>query len=721
MHHHTISAGDAHPVARPASQENTGPAVPIRPESGTLDAKLLEADRIALALRAALERITIPLARAAQAFVRRKAWFPFGHARLADHARERFGRSGRWVCDQAALGRAMDSLPQLRDALTGDDGGRPIGTVAALHIGRVAAAASLPEWITLARSVPVRALRDAVRRARDARSNRPIEAGCDHGAGNIPPAIGATPPEERYAVRFELPRAVRIAFDETLDLYRAVVGSEATVPSFIEALVAESLAGVQGPEEILSPLQTGPDRAATEQALAVETGNWQQLPEVARSRREVLMARGTLALLDDLAGRAGWGEPEDLDAQLRELIALQTELECRLGALLATMSEQRAWRELRFAGVGHYGEERLGLSRTSTEDAARLARALLRFPHLRLAYRQGRVGSESARLVTRVLGCRAVPEDVEKAWVHRAQSVTIKRLRDEVRLMGRRTALAPEIRRSGPRPQRPWPPTDAEWHASLRRDAGLARRRVAQLGMESLEQLDPNVLLRNEPCNRGTRGVHERRPFPALITGRSPDREAILRLQLPSALAQDLAACVQACRGAVRVAVEHLPPEEPASKETLPPSHQAALFCRRRGRPLPLWIGLLAMLEEFVQVWDDPQSVAARHKRQVYARDGWRCTAPGCTSRKHLEDHHVHYRSHGGSDEASNRTCLCRFHHQRGEHGDLASCRGKAPLGLVWRLGRPGLASSFRSERRLSPSPFLPVHRRMAGSGKACP
>ena len=117
---------------------------------------------------------------------------------------------------------------------------------------------------------------------------------------------------------------------------------------------------------------------------------------------------------------------------------------------------------------------------------------------------------------------------------------------------------------------------------------------------------------------------------------------------------------------------------------------------------MPLWVGLLAMLEEFVHVWDDPQSVPGRHHRQVYPRDGWRCTAPGCTSRKNLEDHHVRYRSRGGSDEMTNRTCLCRFHHQRGEHGDLASCRGKAPLGLLWRLGKPGLATWFRSERRLA-------------------
>ncbi|HEU4400678.1 MAG TPA: HNH endonuclease signature motif containing protein, partial [Candidatus Polarisedimenticolia bacterium] len=64
-----------------------------------------------------------------------------------------------------------------------------------------------------------------------------------------------------------------------------------------------------------------------------------------------------------------------------------------------------------------------------------------------------------------------------------------------------------------------------------------------------------------------------------------------------------------------------------------------------------------------------------------------------------LEDHHVVYRSRQGPDDLSNRACLCRFHHQRGEHGDLASCRGTAPLGILWRLGRKDLSSWYRNER----------------------
>jgi hypothetical protein len=60
-------------------------------------------------------------------------------------------------------------------------------------------------------------------------------------------------------------------------------------------------------------------------------------------------------------------------------------------------------------------------------------------------------------------------------------------------------------------------------------------------------------------------------------------------------------------------------------------------------------------------------------------------------------------RSRGGDEQAeSNQTTACRFHHQMGEHGVFASCRGEAPLGIVWRLGREELATWFRNELRVS-------------------
>jgi len=111
------------------------------------------------------------------------------------------------------------------------------------------------------------------------------------------------------------------------------------------------------------------------------------------------------------------------------------------------------------------------------------------------------------------------------------------------------------------------------------------------------------------------------------------------------------------------------------------------------------------MLEEFARTWDDPQMSPRRASDAIYIRDGWRCTAPGCTSRRNLEDHHIVYRSRGGSDDLWNRTCLCRFHHQLGEHGGLSTCRGMAPLGIHWTLGRNGAGGRWRNEIRTGASP----------------
>src|SRR5206468_3657643 len=105
--------------------------------------------------------------------------------------------------------------------------------------------------------------------------------------------------------------------------------------------------------------------------------------------------------------------------------------------------------------------------------------------------------------------------------------------------------------------------------------------------------------------------------------------------------------------------------------------------------------GLLALIEEYVAAWDDPRQCPRRAADAVYARDGWRCMAPGCTSRRNLEDHHVRYRSRGGKNGLENRICLCRFHHQQGEHGRLASCRGVAPLKILWSLGKDAIGGWY--------------------------
>ncbi len=74
-------------------------------------------------------------------------------------------------------------------------------------------------------------------------------------------------------------------------------------------------------------------------------------------------------------------------------------------------------------------------------------------------------------------------------------------------------------------------------------------------------------------------------------------------------------------------------------------------------------------------------------EHQVFARDEWRCTVPGCTSRRNLHDHHIRFRSAGGSDALENRTTLCAWHHLRGVHAGIVRIRGRAPGALRFELG----------------------------------
>ena len=114
-----------------------------------------------------------------------------------------------------------------------------------------------------------------------------------------------------------------------------------------------------------------------------------------------------------------------------------------------------------------------------------------------------------------------------------------------------------------------------------------------------------------------------------------------------------------------------------------------------------------AMLDHALQSWgaDDPWlRKRMRSKYRVFDRDGWRCTVPGCSSRKNLHAHHIVFRSAGGGDALDNQTTLCAFHHQRGVHAGRVRIRGRAPSGVTYELGlRPGLPplERYRSDDRI--------------------
>ncbi len=591
-----------------------------RPEGWREDAAF-RGDALAMSLKAALDRLTLVTARAAEPFCRQRGWFELGYARAEDFTRERLGRSSRWLRDLAVLAEACGRLPGLAEALTGDDGGRPIGAVAATLIGRVASVESLPAWVARARLLCVRAVREAVRQTRTDGFDVP----------DVPADDGC---EDRQAVFIEAPPAVWVAFDETLDLYRAVEGHESTVTSFVDALVAEATTG-PSPIDIVSlrPAHGSP-REAVESALAETTGNWSHLPEASGDSWAFLLARQSLERFHELQKVAGSGGPVELESQLRALVESEDDLQRRLGMVLAEMGDRGAWSRLRFAGLGHYAEQRLGMSRTTARDRARAARVLRNMEQVRQAHEAGAIGLEATLRIVRLLRRTEATDDAQRAWIARAREATIKRLRDEMRELNRQ--------RDGAGSVTPAPLDDAAWQASIRREPGMSRERIRRLG-ESLAT-DPG---------------------PAVFQ----------RITLPDDIADRFVAAIEAERRRLQAVVD-------------------------TDRRVPAWVGLFSLLAQFVDTWDPPRG-SRRRGQPVFERDGYRCTAPGCTSRRNLQVHHLVHRSWGGGDEHSNLATECVTHHLRGEHGGLASCRGRAPLGVVWRLGRRETGVWYRNERRI--------------------
>jgi hypothetical protein len=95
------------------------------------------------------------------------------------------------------------------------------------------------------------------------------------------------------------------------------------------------------------------------------------------------------------------------------------------------------------------------------------------------------------------------------------------------------------------------------------------------------------------------------------------------------------------------------------------------------------WRALERLLEHAQAEWQR----LPRHRDPVFARDGWRCTVPGCSSRKNLHDHHVQFRSRGGDNARRNRVTVCAWHHLRGIHGGRVRAQGAAPDAVHWEIG----------------------------------
>ena len=572
-----------------------------------------------------------------------------------------------------------------------------------------------------------------------------------------PPSLGSPAEEDddpQVRMRQTVPLEVKWAFEAALDLHRCIEGGEVSVNGFVQALVAEAASSGCLPPDDFTP-RFGPRSPRTSHAhapghsphhehtsgrgasedptdgsdasgvLALHT------PAMRRALRRLSTFERLRRCLTRLDHKLQAAARKDTRTQRRDirrivrstelLLRLEDGLEIDFGDLLLEMHEHEAWQALGFSGLEAYAETRLGLAGSTARRRVALARDLRQLPLVRQAYEDGDIGLMGAQWVSRGLRRTRADAETQHQWITHARAVTIKRLRQEERqresqrllaqiaiarantpaaMPGQRTqpgvatprqpdasktslpnsqsptAMSSDTGTAQRSPLTPMPMDDAAWRASLRRAPGETRSRVIELGYGLLERL-----LRGGPTTQASLGLH-----------------------LEESVAADLLGCIEAARRGLGLLAASA--STPADHRLLAPSARMAGFFFDRGLRVPEWVGRLALLEEWVWVHDDPRNMTRHADRRVLERDGYRCMAPGCTSRARLHVHHLHYRSQQGSDEDWNLLTLCSYHHLQGEHGGLARVRGRAPLDTEWRLGCDELAVHYRNERRIDGEDF---------------
>ena len=321
---------------------------------------------------------------------------------------------------------------------------------------------------------------------------------------------------------------------------------------------------------------------------------------------------------------AGSSDPFALDARLVDAMRVIRTSEPRVGHLLQIVVSHRLYRVLGFRSVEAYVRERLGISVRKAWALLKLEKATRGKGAFGRAYFEGDLSWARALALLAV-----VDHENADAWVTRAQTVTVRRLGDEVNaVLQARDILGTDVRLDPP-------PLDAPLTslAAFAKYDSAARRACDARSVQI--------------------GAH---PEPVAAA----ERVAAAAERVAAELDRDRRAASELCDVEVRFT-------GPASVVAL---FRDVLDAFQRPSA-PRWTALEALLLHVIDSWEG----APRHRDPIFARDGWRCVVPACSSRRNLHDHHLQFRSRGGTNARWNRSSVCVAHHLHGLHTGAVRAR----------------------------------------------
>jgi hypothetical protein len=567
-----------------------------------------------------------------------RAWERLGFARLRDYAVERAGLSARQLQDLARMDAGFAQLPRCEAAfLVG-----ALSWTQARSIARVATPEDESHWLTGARRMTARELAREVRAVDDRAA----------GLGAATDEEGALE-ERRETVFLRCGPGVRAKLSRARLLVKRVTGESLPTWACMEAVAAEVLSAIPLDEPAangMPPLRISDPEAEAplpETRIGVSNGRGKAtrgrgdrtcgrgtrqlgavsvLPDEPADARDE--SRGALELalppvLRNLVRGLDGADAFELDERLRRAIQLEQAFEAQLAPLLLEVAGGRRYRALGFPNMDDYVRERLGMSPRKAQALLRLERACAACPELRAAFRAGALSWVQAQALVPVLRVEG-SHCWHAAWVERARRVSVRRLEDDVE---RALVAAAEV-------------------GAAALDPGALAAPGAGVGTDTGADTGTGAGT-SAPGENPQTGAH---PTP-------PERATRFFFTGP----REVARLFRAVLATVQRRIE-----------------------RHEGRTASESEALAAMLDHFLTVWGQP-NVPKAHA--VFERDGWRCTVPGCSSYRNLHDHHIRFRSAGGSDDLANRTTLCAWHHLRGVHAGTVRCTGTAPRALHFALG----------------------------------
>ncbi len=597
-----------------------------------LDGELLVACRSEAAARRHIGEL-------ARRLLRERSYQRLGFARLSDYARERLGLSARTVESAAWVVERLERLPLIAAAFDRAE----ISWACARALCSLAFAADERAWLERARHLTVAELEELA----EARCPQPADPDADDALIDDEPAL---------RLRIATSARVRALWRRALELASRVAGEVLARWRAAEAIAAEALSGRPPNARIADrAIVEGVRRTARERRRAAAARDARDArdrptdcaptpsgdaragvlggpehairPEHAIAIAPPVTPAVSVAAASMDSGTAAFtGAPADpfaLDAQLRFAAQAIHTSGPRIGRLLRVMIDQKFYRTVGFRSVDAYVRERLGISARTAWALVKVEKSTWRAGEFQRAYYDGSLSWCRALTLLPVLDRMNAA-----AWIERAESVTVRRLTDEVNhVLEARDVFGDDLPLDPPSVDDPLPSPVAQALASdgrrTQRDADA--QICAHATPEALRKLAARGRAQSQICDTEV-----------AFTGP--------------------ASVVALFRDALDAFSD---PGDPRS------------------------LALERVLRHAIATWE----ALPRHPDPIFARDGWRCTVPGCSGRRNLHDHHLLWRSQGGGNAQDNRTPVCAGHHLHGIHRHTIRAWGEAPHAIRWELG----------------------------------